>query len=299
MNLHSVLREIVRVELKLLAREIIREEIGDKVVQSPEVENRSTYKGDSQTKKSVRLRVWELVQKTLGQKAFIRGPHVFLASHEGGDASTLRGLGVPDSAMIAVDMEQTAVHLFREKFPGVMAHPRDVQLVLKELEQRPTSVFLDFSSQVSENTLERVKAALHVIKPGGILACTFAVGREKNWQETQSQSKYRAYEERLGIVEGCVAHELGYAPRVLRRLKYISESAKGPGSSIMCVIVFQIVRKRDAAESKLQEIGMHDMYRDAFRHRKNRQLRWLFNYDEDRAESLRQRVTDYPPPRVT
>lgn len=300
MSIHSVLREIVRVELKQLAREIIREE-GGKIVRPSEIENRSTYKGDSQAKKSVRLRIWELIQKTLGQAAFIRGPHVFLASHEGGDASTLRGLGIPDSSMVAVDMESTAVHLFEEKFPEVAIYHQDVNHVLKGLKEHPASVFLDFSSHVSESTLERVQTALRVIKPGGILACTFAVGREKNWtgQESRTRSKNRAYEERFKIVKECVAQKLGYAPKVLRRLRYTSESTKGPGSSIMCVIVFQVIRRKDDIGSRLQEIGMHDMYRDAYRHKDNPKLRWLLNYDEAGAEALRKRVTNYPPPRVT
>ena len=299
MGSHQLLREIVRVELRQFAREVIKEEVPPESAARiksaySEPTKHGTYKGDSLAKKSARLRVWEAVHRAPGQN-IVRGLHVFLASHEGGDASTLRGLGVPDSAMLAVDSDQSAVREFRTKFPEVQCRNADIASVLNSSTLRPTSVFLDFSSQVSDNTFSKVKAAVHGICPGGVLACTFAIGREKNW----SGSKQDACEARLQMVEDFIKKELSFKPVVLLRLRYMSESTTGPGSSIMCVIVVQIAKGKDAENSKLQTLGLNDLYRDIYRYRNSSKLHWLINCTEENTESLRARVKEYPPPRVT
>lgn len=298
MKLNSALREIVRSTLQSLAREMVQEEIRNGSWNIPQLGSRSTYPGDSEAKKSVRLRVWELVRDVLGLDSFKKGKHIFLASHEGGDASTLRGLDVPDSSMIAIDMNMEELRHFRTKFPDVMSYHGDVDKILREICEvaKPASVFLDFSSHVSENTLQRVKTAIHTITPGGVLACTFAVGREKHWNKKPSLSNYKVYESRFAIIEECIENELGYKPKVLKKLRYTSESMKGPGSSIMCVLIVQLARGRGARE--LVSISVQDLYRDAYRYRRSPALKWLLNLDLDRAEVLRKRVVDYPPPRV-
>jgi hypothetical protein len=292
---------VVRVELKQLVREIVKEEKQHR----PAIlrarsnhhvrESRGTYKGDSYAKKSARLRVWEIVQRALGNEVFSWGPHVFLTSHEGGDAATLRGLGVPISALIGVDVDASALAQFEAKYPGVVTRNSDVGHVLSEMKTAPASVFLDFSSQVSNHTLNKVRTALRVLKPGGVLACTFAIGREKTW----SGRGLRPCEERLQIVEEAVRQELGYKPKVLTRLRYSSEALTGEGWSLMFVIVLQVIQGKDPESAKLYELNIQDLYRDVYRHRNNPNLRLLINCPENKAESLRARVKSYPPPRVT
>ena len=299
MSVHQLLREIVRVELRQLVREIVQEEAPRRgPIRNAAVESRSTYRGDSQAKKAVRLRVWELVQRVLGQDVFARGNHVFLASQEGGDASTLRGLGVKDRAMLAVDIDSAAIREFSARFPEIPTKHDDVAAVLERLSEPPASIFLDFTSQVSDHTFNKMRTALHTIRSGGVLACTFAVGREKH-ASFKSGPTRDAVEERLRVVEGFVEYELNYKPRVLSRMRYTSESTAGPGSSLMCVIVFQIRHGKDAEGAQLQEIGMQDMRRDLYRYRNSAELHWLFNCTTHKAEALRERVKAYPPPRVT
>lgn len=305
MSLLQLLREVVRVELKQLVRELVREEKDQVRVPRATVrkqrpatygssKSRSTYRGDSQTKKSARLRVWEVIRLAL-PKEFMQGPHVFLASKEGGDASTLRGMDVPDSAMLAVDCDAAALREFERRYPEIPNRNTDVAYALRDMEKTPASIFLDFSSQVSDQTFNKVQFALRHLEKGKVLACTFAIGREKHWNGNGDAP----CEERIRMVESFVQQELGYKPRVLLRLRYTSESPTGPGSSLMFVVVFQTTPGKDEGAAKLTEIGVQDLYRDAYRYRDNPNLRWLINCSEDKTEALRKRVIEYPPPRVT
>jgi hypothetical protein len=260
-----------------------------------EVRRPSVYRGDSRSKKSVRLRVWELVRKTVGAAAFRSGPHLFLASREGGDASTLRGLGVPDRAMVAVDADERALQEFIKHYPEIPCRHQDVARVLSEYNQEFASVWLDFSSQVTESTMKKVKSALQAIRPGGVLACTFTIGREKWWNGSNEYDTQGTSEDRLRVVHEFLTDKLLYKPRVLARLEYISESVRGPGA-LMGVIVVQMQTGRDAKHSRLQTIGFHDMHRDAFRYVDDPNLCWLLNITEDKADELRARVREYPPP---
>jgi hypothetical protein len=330
MSLHQLLREVVRVEIKQLVRQIVQEEqvrirsvrppqparlpykpreLQTKVTEKPPIfvtyipqsEPRSTFKGDSQAKKCASLRVWELVAKTLGPEKFMTGPHVFLASREGGDASTLQGLGVPGHAMMAVDSDPAAMSLFLKKYPTIPNRNADITYALEDMGRRPLSIFLDFSAQVTNLTFSKVESACKAVTPGGVLACTIAVGREKHWNGNGS----KPCEVRLRMVESFVQSKLGYKPQVLARMRYTSESTTGPGSSLMAVVVLQLEAsppgppRHAAQDAKLQEIGLQDLYRDIYRHRDNPQLQWLINCTEAKTEQLRTRVRSYPPPRVT
>jgi hypothetical protein len=295
MTLRALLREVVRVEIRNIARDTVREM---KPVARPSVETRDrtpAYKGDSHAKKSARLRVWELVLKTIGTKAFRKGLHLFLASREGGDASTLRGLGVPDQAMLAVDLDAKALSEFRRHYPDVPCRHQDVGDVLDEYHRKLESVWLDFSSQVTENTLKRVGRAVQAIRPGGVLACTFAIGREKWWYGAREDDTPGTSEDRLNVLQGFLADQLPYSPRVLARFEYQSESIRGPGA-LMAVMVVQMQAGRDAKNSRLQALDYHDLQRDALRYVGDPNLCWLLNLTEDKAEKLRARVREYPPP---
>ncbi len=305
MSLRQLLREVVRVELKQLVRQLVQEERSQVRVpraaarhKRPAIygspKSRSTYRGDSQTKKSARLRVWEIIRLAV-PKEFLQGPHVFLASKEGGDASTLRGMDVPDSAMLAVDCDAAALRDFEQRYPEVPNRNTDIAHALRDMKRAPASIFLDFSSQVSDQAFSKVRSALHHLEKGKVLACTFAIGREKHWNGNGEAP----CEERIRMVESFVQQELGYQPRVLLRLRYTSESPTGPGSSLMFVVVFQMTPSKKGDSAELKEIGVQDLYRDAYRYRDNPNLRWLINYSEDKTEALRKRVIEYPPPHVT
>jgi hypothetical protein len=211
----------------------------------------------------------------------------------------LLGLGLPKHAMMAVDVDEAAMRDFEKKYPEVPQRIGDVAHALGTIKwwAPPVSIFLDFSSQVSDYTFNRVRAALQALRPGGVLACTFAVGREKNW--TGPRESKEACDTRLQMVENFIEHTLGFRPKVLLRLRYISESMTGPGSSIMCVIVIQMARGKNPESAKLYTIGLQDLYRDIHRHRNNPNLRLLINCPEQNTEALRARIRAYPPPRVT
>lgn len=304
MTPRTLLKEIVRVEIRKLVRETVRGatlHVVERPVPAhygPVSEPVTTYRGDSHAKKSARLRVWELIQKTIGRTAFRQGPHLFLASREGGDASVLRGLGVLDRALLAVDIDAHALQEFHKHYPNVPCRNQDVAYVMSEYNRKLESAFLDFSSQVNENTLNKVRFALRAIKPNGVLACTFAIGREKWWNGAREDDTPGTSEDRLDIVESFLADELDYGPRVLSRMHYMSESVRGPGA-LMGVIVVQLKPGRAARGSKLRRLDYHDLQRDVLKHSNNPNLSWLLNCTEDKAEALRKRVREYPPPRVT
>lgn len=304
MTPRALLKEIVRVEIRKLVREAVRGaelhviERPTPVHYGPVSEPTTNYRGDSHAKKSARLRVWELIHKMVGHTAFHQGPHLFLASREGGDASVLRGFGVPDRAMLAVDIDARALQEFHRNYPDVPCRNQDVAYVLSEYSRKLESAFLDFSSQVNENTLNKVRFALRAIKPNGVLACTFAIGREKWWNGARENDTPGSSEDRLDIVESFLSDELEYHPRVLSRMHYMSESIRGPGA-LMGVIVFQLKAGRDARRSKLHRLDYHDLQRDVLRHISSPNLSWLLNCTDDKAEALRKRVREYPPPRVT
>lgn len=70
-------------------------------------------------KKAARYTIWRRVMQDLGDQRFTQSRFLYLAGAGGGDASVLRGLGVPVDRQLAVDMDAVALAGFREKHPDV------------------------------------------------------------------------------------------------------------------------------------------------------------------------------------
>jgi hypothetical protein len=224
--------------------------------------------------------------EALGPKRFRSGPHLFLSSSEGGDASVLRGLRVSDDSMLAVDIDKEAVENFSVKFPTITILHTDVSKVLDDIHIPFESIYLDFSNQVSDYTLNRIGAAAKAVAPGGIVACNFSIGREK---------KFTGFS-RIEAVESFLEKKLGYKPEFLARMRYSSSSIYGPGSH-MCAIAFR-TSPGGGFIVPLRDIKIYDLYRDVERLRNNPRLHLLLNCSRTKAESLRSRVMAYPPPRA-
>lgn len=244
------------------------------------------YKGDSWAKKSVRLRTWEGVQRVLGHARFASGPHLFLSSSEGGDASVLRALGAPDEAMLAVDWDRKAAASFAASYPGVKIEVAEVSGVLAS-GRRLTSAFLDFSCQVSFPLLKSVRLAAASVRPGGIVACTFCIGRERG-------TRWTSVQERFLSVEAEIVAVLGRRPDVMHAFSYSSSSVHGPGS-LMGVLVARAA-PASGPFPPVERLSIQDFYRDVMRHSDSPVLHLLFNCSVARAKSLRSRVAEYPPP---
>jgi len=293
MSLRDVIRRIVLQEIRELVVEAVQVSTTDPRPDIIPARKRSVlYKGDSWAKKSVRLRVWEAVLLSLGRQRFQAGPHLFLASREGGDASVLRALGAPDRSMIAVDWDEEAISEFKKIYPGIRTASDDVANVLVS-EDSFASVHLDLTSQITESYLARIILASKKIMPGGVIACAFTVGREKSFQKSINGC---AYDARLGTVLDSIRSSIGYKPRVLLQFKYRSDSIHGIGTN-MCVLVVQMVPFIEPAP-KLQSISVYDFYRDIERHVNSRSLNLFINCSQSKTEELRARVMMYPPPRA-
>jgi len=292
----GLIRRMVHRELLELIRESIRsldfdEASAPKRADRP-VQHEPAYKGDTLSKKCVRLRVWELVQSILGDN-FQLGKHLFLASHIGGDASVLHGLRVPYSNMVAVDSDKSAARDFIEKYPDIPIHTADVLNVLEVYARTGgslDSIYLDFTSQLSDHTLERALLAAKTVREGGVVACTFATGREKQTEWKGSAPRFRALEEHLGS-------KSGRSITVLARLKHSSSSERGPGSH-MCTLVVGVgsVSYNWVSQGSEYKVGLYDLYRDIQRLADHPRLSCLLNSSEYATQALLQRVKSYPPP---
>lgn len=149
-----------------------------------------SYRGESPAKKIVRLKLWKYIQRRLGRK-FKGGAHLALAGPEAGDLSVLLGLEVPIQNVVLADIDKHAVDAALWKFPGADVHRKDV---LDTAEQHPTkfiSAYLDFCGPVSEKRLSMVhKIGTQHLQKGGVIACTFLIGRERGaiWKEIEAYS---------------------------------------------------------------------------------------------------------------
>ena len=145
-----------------------------------------TYKGESPSKKLARFMFWSLALKMDAERRRLLkqppsiGRHVFLASRVGGDASVLRGLGVPDGRMLAVERNEDAANEFRKRWPDVPLVVGDISDVLESDEFRDQSaiVFLDFCAPICAPTLETIRRVNLAVTDGTILGVALLRGRE-------------------------------------------------------------------------------------------------------------------------
>ncbi len=273
----------VQQESEKVLRRIVRD-----TIREVRTNQRNNYKGDSKTKKAVRLNVWECIRNTLGTK-FESGRHMFLCSCEGGDASVLSGLGLDYDSMIAVDHDPKSVTSFHNKFPNVEVHKSDISEALLDHDDL-SSIYLDFTSQVSDSSLKHVYNATKALNPNGVIACTFSVGREK---ELNLNDNDNACLTRVRIFESYLKKRLGFKPNTLAYFSYKSDSDSRYGS-LMLVIVFQ-VKPQKLKNTPFHKIDIYDFYRNIERLMHHQNLCSLLNSNETQVGIWCKRVREYPP----
>lgn len=139
-----------------------------------------TYKGESPSKKQARFLYWVEVMKRLQNDRFFNAHHMVLASREGGDISTLYGLGVEPRYIVAVERNPSAAFAVQEKYPDVRVVCSDVVRIAKEYRRSLASAYLDFCGSLTEKMVNDI---FQVIQQGlrdeSMLGVTLLSGREK------------------------------------------------------------------------------------------------------------------------
>ena len=139
-----------------------------------------TYKGESPSKKYARYMCWLSIAEDFDTEKFRSGKHLVLASREGGDISTLLGMGVHPKSIIAVEHSASAAHAAQEKYPQVRVVCRDVVKMAQECKRTLSSAYLDFCGTATAATITRIRqVVLHGLKDDAYLAVTVLSGREQ------------------------------------------------------------------------------------------------------------------------
>lgn len=138
------------------------------------------YGGEAVEKKLARLFFWLAVQDYLGEKQFLQGKYLALASEEAGDAMTLHGLGVPYENIVLAEIDKQACLAARKKVPLVAVYNEDVLLTAHRFQTNYfDAVFLDYCGNVTEACLIRSAAvAQRSVNVNGVLGMGIHVGRE-------------------------------------------------------------------------------------------------------------------------
>jgi len=140
------------------------------------------YGGEAVEKKLARLFFWLAVRDYLGEKKFLQGRYLGLASEEAGDALTLHGLGVPYENIVLAETNKMACLAARKKVPLVAVYNEDVLLTAHRFRTSHfDAVFLDYCGNVTEECLIRSTAiAQRCVHSNGLFGIGIHVGREKD-----------------------------------------------------------------------------------------------------------------------
>jgi len=134
-----------------------------------------TYKGESASKKLVRLDFWRSALFEVDPRP--RGSIVVLASREGGDVSTLTGMGIPPQAIVAVDRCADAAAECERRWPDArVVHGDIVDSVTCDTDV----VFLDFCAPLGRETLDTSLKCLARLRVGALFGIAFLKGREND-----------------------------------------------------------------------------------------------------------------------
>lgn len=134
-----------------------------------------SYRGESPSKKLVRLEFWRAAEKLLAQRFYDTGT-LSLASKEGGDIAVLLGMGVPLEHIHAVDTDHHAADAAQWKY-NVKVHEMDVFEYAKS--KKFGTVFLDFCGPLRESMIGKISNIVPRIHPGGVLGLGLLAGREQ------------------------------------------------------------------------------------------------------------------------
>lgn len=137
----------------------------------------SGYKGDSVGKKMTRVYLWARIVKHLRSNGLDGGRIAYLASREGGDASTLGALGWPAERQLAIDRDRGALAAFSKLHPNVPTELGDCGEIVAQ--GRFAAVYLDFCGPATDAVIEIVaRCAKSVVQNGRIAYCVMR-GRER------------------------------------------------------------------------------------------------------------------------
>jgi hypothetical protein len=136
------------------------------------------YGGESVGKKLARYTFWHRAKAWMGERFFTE-KHLILASREGGDISVLRGFGVPDRNIVAVDSNRLAARECQLKYPNVVICHGDVGEVAKRYRKQIGVAFLDFCSWPTDESLDTIfRVAANAVRDESVLGYAFMRGRE-------------------------------------------------------------------------------------------------------------------------
>lgn len=126
-----------------------------------------TYRGESLDKKLQRIAFWADVPR--GARC------LFLGSREGGDASTLLGMGHKTEDLFAAEICEEAAYCFGKKFPDIRLYKGDVRNYnISNL----TAIYLDFCSPLCSDVYDCVVDMLPKCLDQSILAVNVLKGRD-------------------------------------------------------------------------------------------------------------------------
>lgn len=117
-----------------------------------------TYHGDSAGKKLARAALWLRQKKLLHARRGAAGAIVVLASRELGDVSALLALGFDQRSICAIDTDEEAIRICRDRYPNVVTMHDDVAAAAAHCSLRKNVVcaHLDFCGILSAKMVETV-----------------------------------------------------------------------------------------------------------------------------------------------
>jgi len=133
------------------------------------------YRGDSPAKKLARLNFWG---HYYGRIDYWH-PAIVLAG-TGGDIATLIALGVPQSHIVAIDINAQRIRVCKEKFPDVSYFVGDVADVMKENNIESGVVLLDYCGIMSAKCLQTTIEVSQLIPNDSVLGIATLKCRDRS-----------------------------------------------------------------------------------------------------------------------
>lgn len=191
------------------------------------------YPGDTLQKRIARFYAHVYALRLVEPKA---AQH-FLCSHEGGDISTLRGLGVPDNQMFGYDLDREALESAAAKhdFPIARLQHGDIDRMWRTIPlTRNVHIFLDFCAPISSSTIHTALRCWNRLPKGGVLSATFLKGRENDKEREQLNALKREFWEATpGQRRAHILHKNLPTACFLGTIEYQSHRKDSPGSPMV------------------------------------------------------------------
>lgn len=203
------------------------------------------YRGESPSKKFVRLELWET--GALIVPGFMKLDTLSLASSEAGDVSVLLGLGMNACRIHTVDHDKHEAAAAKWKFPFVNNHFGDVFSYAAKHKKKFGMVFLDFCGPLRETTIDNCARLIPRIVPGGVLALGLLAGREQGIIRAGVKGLLHEYQDDSFLSRVHLVTDALHRRRLKLRLHcgwyYKSHAANSYGKP-MVVMLFQMAKRR-------------------------------------------------------